>query len=202
MFSQLAQKLAYFFVEKNIVKSEEINIYIYGYEIMISETINWLITIAIATFTKTLVETFVYMLTFMQLRGVLGGFHAKSHMGCIIISTIVYMQYLYIIYRTPFNLYWILIPGGILLHMVLVFVIAPVSHSNKPFINEIERMKFRNRSYRLSILYGIVCVILLLIPQQVLKTYSYCILLGMLSASISMVVEYVKQLNSILVEGR
>lgn len=193
MFSQLARRLAYFFVEKNIIKPEEREVYSYGYEIMISEAVNWIITIIIAVFTGAVVETFVYMLAFMRLRGALGGFHANSHMGCIIISAAVYILCLYIIYQTPMEIYPILIAAGLILHIILVLAIAPVAHPNKPFIDERECLKFKKKSYRLSFIYGCICIIFFLSPPQVLKLYSYCILLGMLSASISMLVEYIRQ---------
>lgn len=196
MISQLAQRLAYFFVEKNIIQAEEKEVYAYGYEIMISEIINWIITIIIVLFTGKIIETFVYMLAFMRLRGALGGFHANSHIGCIVISTVVYIICLYIIYQTPINIYWILIIAGLVLHMGLVFAIAPVAHTNKPFVNEAECLKFRKKSHRLSIIYGTICIIFLLSPLYMLKSYSYCILLGMLSSSISMVVEYIRQRNN------
>lgn len=193
MFSLLSRKLAYFFAEKNIIPPEEKNIYAYGYEIMISETVNWVITIIIALFTGKIIETVVYMLAFMRLRGALGGFHASSHTGCIVISAIVYIVCLGIVYLTPVNIYWILITAGLILHIGLVLAIAPVAHPNKPFVNEAECLKFRKKSFRLSGIYGIACAILIITPLQILKTCSYCILLGMLSASISMMVEYIRQ---------
>lgn len=193
MFSRLAWRLAYFFEKKNIIKPEDIEIYAYGYEIMISETVNWIITVIIALFTGKIIETFAYMLAFMRLRGALGGFHANSHIGCIVISTIVYIGCLCLITQTPMNMYWMLIGAGLILHMGLVLAIAPVAHTNKPFINEVERLKFRRKSCGLSSTYGVICIMLLFIPLQILKKSSYCVLLGMLSASISMAVEYVRQ---------
>ncbi|MGN0150005.1 MAG: accessory gene regulator ArgB-like protein [Clostridia bacterium] len=197
MFSQLSRRLAYFFVEKNIIKSEDAEIYAYGYEILFSETVNWIITGIIAIVTGTIAETLVYMLAFMRLRGALGGFHANSHIGCIVISTVVYISCLYIINQTSTNIYWFLISAGLALHMALVFAIAPVAHPNKPFVDKDERLKFRKKSCRLSIVYGMICIIFLLTPSKILKTCSYCILLGMLSASISMMVEYIRQKSHI-----
>lgn len=193
MFSRLSRRLAYFFVEKNIIKSKDIEIYAYGYEIMLSETVNWIITAIIALFTGKIIETFAYMLSFMRLRGALGGYHANSHIGCIVISAIVYISCLYLIILTPMSMYEMLIIAGLILHIGLVLAIAPVAHPNKPFVNEVERLRFRTKSRKLSISYGIICIIFLLVPLQILKTCSYCILLGMLSASISMIVEYVRQ---------
>lgn len=193
MFSRLAERVAYFFVEKNIIRLEEKEVYAYGYEIMLSEIVNWIITIIIAVITGTIIETFIYMLAFMRLRGAVGGFHANSHMGCIIISALVYILCLYIIYQTPMDIYWILVGVGLILHMELVVTIAPVAHPNKPFINEWEYLKFRKKSCRLSFIYSGICIMFFLSSLQVLKVYSYCILLGMLSASISMLVEYIRQ---------
>ena len=202
MFSRLAWNLAYFFVKTNIIKSEEKEIYAYGFEIMISETVNWIITIIIAIFTGKIIETVVYMLAFMRLRGALGGFHASSHTRCIVISALVYVLCLYIINKTPINIYWILIGGGLLLHMGLVIKIAPVAHPNKPFINEREYLKFKKKSYKLSFIYCGICIMLFLSPLYILKIYSYCILLGMLSASISMLVEYMRQRHNKIGERR
>lgn len=193
MFSRLAQRLAYFFVEKNVIKINEIEVYRYGYEILIAETVNWIITIIIALFSRTIIETSVYMLAFMRLRGAVGGFHSKSHIGCIIISTIVYVLCLYIIYRTPMELYWILIIIGLILHIVLVKAIAPVAHPNKPFIDEQECLRFRKQSYKLTFVYSSMCIMIFLSSSSTLKVYSYCIVLGMLSASISMLVEHIRQ---------
>ena len=193
MFSRLARRLAYFFVEKNIIKPKDIEIYAYGYEIMLSETVNWIITIIIALLTGKIIETFAYMLAFMRLWGALGGFHANSHIGCIVISTVVYIGCLCLIIQTPMGIYWMLISAGLILHMGLVFAIAPVAHPNKPFMNEAERLKFRRKSCRLSAIYGGFCIISITSSLQMLKVCSYCIILGMLSASISMLVEYIRQ---------
>lgn len=190
MISKAAKSLAYFFAEKNIIKPEDVSVYEYGYEIMIAEAINWLITIIIALFTQKIIETIVYMLAFMRLRGALGGFHAKSHWGCIIISTVVYLLCLLIAVLTPLKIYWILITAGLILHTVLVLTIAPVAHPNKPFINEAERLKFRKKSIRLSVIYSVITIILTALPWEILKIYGYCIVLGMLSSSISMAIEY------------
>lgn len=190
MISKAAERLAYFFAEKNIIKSKDVSVYKYGYEIMIAETINWLITIIIALFTQKIIETIVYILAFMRLRGALGGFHAKSHWGCIIISTAVYILCLSIVCLTPIKIYWILIAVSLILHMVLVLTLAPVAHPNKPFINEAEHLKFRKKSIRLSVIYSVITMILTALPWEILKIYGYCIVLGMLSSSISMAIEY------------
>ena len=57
MLSRLAHNAAYFFAEKNVIKKEDIDIYAYGYEILFSETISWIIAGIIAIATKSVLLT-------------------------------------------------------------------------------------------------------------------------------------------------
>ncbi len=193
MISQLAKNVAYFFVQKKIISSDTEEIYAYGYEILISETINWIITIIIAFCTGSILETVFYMLAFMRLRESLGGFHAKTHYGCILISTIVYVLFLICIYITPNDWYWQIIIFGLSLHTELVFKIAPIAHPNKPFSDDREFQKFRKRSIARTFIYGLVVSVFIILPWEWSKLLAYSIMLGMLSASLSMVYEFMKQ---------
>jgi accessory gene regulator B len=134
--------------------------------------LNWIITGIIALFTGEIIGTFVYMLAFMRLRGALGGFHANSHMKCIVISTVVYVLCLYIINKTPVSIYWILTIAGLAIHMGLVAAIAPVAHPNKPFVNYDEYLKFRKKSLKLSFIYGGIVIALQIGSFPMLKNCS------------------------------
>ncbi|MEE1012987.1 MAG: accessory gene regulator B family protein [Clostridia bacterium] len=196
MLSRLAHNVASFFVQKGLIKKEDREIYVYGFEVLISEAINWLICITIAIATGKILETIFYMIAFMHLRETLGGFHAKSHYGCIIISTLVYAACLWLICMTPAEWYVILAVVGLLIYLLQVYLVAPVAHPNKPFTSGNEIRVFRKRSIRNSLIYCGVCVILMILPWEVSRLLSYCVLLGMLTASISMMVEYAIQIMS------
>lgn len=193
MLSEFARNITYFFVKKNLIKKDESEIYKYGCEILLAEIINWLITAVIAIFTHTILESAVYMLVFIQMREAIGGFHAKTHMGCTVLSAIVHIVFVFLIIKTPMDLYWILVTAGIVLHMVLVLLAAPVAHPNKPFTDEREYVKFKRRSYGLSVLCSLISVLLMIMTYEICRVFSYCIMLAMLSASISMMVEYIIQ---------
>lgn len=194
MLSKLAQNAASFFVKKGLIKKEDKEIYVYGLEVLISEALNWLICIIIAIATGKLLETVFYMIAFMHLRETIGGFHANSHYGCIIISTLVYVACLWLICMTPPGWYVVLVVVGLLIYMSQIYLIAPVAHPNKPFASGREIQVFRRRSIKNSLIYCGVCVVLMLLPWEMSRVLSYCILLGMLTASISMTVEYTIQI--------
>ncbi len=195
MISRFAQNVASFFVKKKIIQSNESEIYTYGYEILISEAINWSITLVIALYAQKIWETVFYMLSFIRLREALGGFHAKTHMGCITISTLVYLLFLIFLKTTPIRIYAFSLVFGIFLHMVLTLVLAPVAHQNKPFSNGSERSKFRQKSIVRSGSYSMLICILMILPWKLSQILAYSILLGMLSASLSMAFEYTRQKN-------
>lgn len=192
MLSRLAQNAAYFFAEKDVIKKEDIKIYAYGYEILFSEAINWIITIIISIATKSVLKTIVYMISFMQLRESIGGFHAKTHLGCIIISTVVYVLCLFLWSYTPYEWHRVIIVSGLILHLILVLAIAPVEHPNKPF-SEKEAVRFRKKGCILSLIYIDISLLLMMLPWNICSVYSYAVLLGLLSASVSMEIEYLRQ---------
>ena len=192
MLSKIAQNAAYFFVEKNFVKKEDEKIFAYGCEIFLSEGINWLITIIIAIATRSIAETALYMIAFVQTRESIGGFHAKTHLGCIVISTVVYVICLFLIYSTPQNFYWSIMVGILLLHNGAVFKIAPIEHPNKPFSDN-EKIRFRKKGRFLSSIYSGISILLMIVPLEICQRLSYSILLGLISASVSMVAEYMIQ---------
>lgn len=192
MLSRLAQNAAYFFAEKDVIKKEDIKIYAYGYETLFSEVISWIITAIIAIATKSVLETMVYMISFMQLRESIGGFHAKTHLGCIIISTVVYVVCLFLWFYTPYEWHRVIIVSGLILHLIFVLAIAPVEHPNKPF-SEKEAIKYRKRGCILSFVYSSISLMLIILPWSICSVLSYAIVLGLLSASVSMTTEYLRQ---------
>lgn len=201
MLSGIAQNIAYFFVKTGFIKESDAEIYTYGYEILLSEIINWTITIIIAVLTKRIAESIFYTIAFMHIRESIGGYHAKTHFRCTVLSAAVFAVCLWLIYITPENIYPFLIIGGLALHMLLVLQFAPVAHPNKPFTDEREIAKFRGKSIKLSLFYGALCLVLLLLPQELCKVLSYGVMLGMICASLSMFYEHVRQ-NKIYGEGR
>ena len=86
MISKLAKSIAHFFVVQNITEESKEVIYAYGMELLISDVLNTIIVLLIALFSHTLPAVVVFIAVFMGLRQFVGGFHANSHLSCMLIS--------------------------------------------------------------------------------------------------------------------
>ena len=177
---------------KNLIDKEKIEVHTYGFEILFSEIINWLITIMIAVCTKTVIETTIYMFVFISMRETHGGYHCKSHIGCIITSTLVYLLYIFMFFYTSENFIIIISLLALVFNLIIVFMVAPVEHPNKPIRTE-DLNKFRELSIKKSCLYCSIAIVLILLQYEFTIKYGYSIFIAQVTASISMLIEYCRQ---------
>ena len=87
--SKLLAKSLY--TDKNTEESsyEEIAILQYGIECIINTFIPLIIIFIYAYFSHRLPDMFIWLFSFLLLRNFIGGYHASSHIRCIILSSIV-----------------------------------------------------------------------------------------------------------------
>lgn len=158
MIARMSRKVAHLFIKNKIIENDDQEIYAYSFEILIATIINFVVIIVLAIITKSTVATIFYLLGFLPLRAISGGFHAKTHFRCFIILFISYLLFILIakIIEAAFitNATYI----SLVVSFFLVFILSPVEDKNKP-LTDIEREKFKKTS-RLSILvYSAVIII-------------------------------------------
>lgn len=110
------------------------DVYIYGTECLISETIGNFLLFSIALPLHQGWPVFIWLISFLSIRIHLGGYHAPYHWLCLVISTFVGISSIF------FNRIWISISGYSIL--VLFFCDAyilftkAVIHKNHPMTQE------------------------------------------------------------------
>lgn len=186
MIHRLSRRLAYFFYKKNMVSREMLAVSAYGYELLIAETISWAITILIALLTGLFWESVVYMAVFLVMRQYAGGYHARTHFHCIVISTVVYIVCLALIVGVPHSFYRIVIPIGLFIGAIGIWNHAPVDDPNKPFSDDQERVKFRQRSLAATAVLMIFA--LASIYFELASKWGFCIMLAILTTGISLMI--------------
>ena len=113
----------------------EKEIYAYSIEVLISLFINFIIISITAYILKKQVELIVFIVYFSGLRSYAGGYHAKTHIECIVLSFCLFIisaissTYIVEYGRTILIL-------GILFSVVMVFALAPTESENKPLSNK------------------------------------------------------------------
>lgn len=163
------------------IDDERAEIINYGMHLLVGEIPKTFVFIAIAAILGVLKEFFITMLVIFPYRAVSGGFHLKTHMGCIIVTT---MYYCGIAYASQFQLFnneikLILIPLIWIFGMIMCKLYAPADTENVPILRKKDRKIKKILSY---IILTITLVIGIIINNYVV---SNIIILGMLVQSIT-----------------
>ena len=130
MIAKLARKMTEYFIKKNVIKEEEKDTYDYCFEVLIATVINLIILVVLGIFTKRYIETAIFCVFFMLLRGAAGGYHANTHAGCLLTLLIVYGILLATLLLSSNILFY----AGIFLFviaLIIFIIIAPVDNKNK-----------------------------------------------------------------------
>lgn len=190
MIAKLAKGTAHFFSEKNIVKQEDEEVYAYGMELLYSSFFNILLAVIISAATNTFLSTTIFIVTFIILRQYIGGYHAKTHFGCISIFAVVLIIFSILAKYTPVNFE---IPISIIntaISVLLVILFAPVEHSNKPLT---DNDKIRLRKNGILCIFIISIIIMSMNTFAITRRYGMYISIGIFTSSIAMLCEIIKK---------
>ena len=148
MYRTLAKKITNYFIRRNIISDKEKDIYSYGFEIMISSFVYLIIFLTVALISQTLLASLFFWLGLFIIRKTAGGHHANSYTSCHILFLINHIVFVIIALLLPQSIYIFFNIASLAISIALVFILAPVDHKNKPFINnEYNRFKLLSRLY-------------------------------------------------------
>ena len=172
----LTNKIKNKVTDVNEEKSEIIN---YGLHLLIGEIPKTFIFIAIAAILGVLKEFFITVIVIFPYRAVSGGFHLKTHLGCIVCTSMYYCGISYVSkvinFTEPVKLSLIILTW--IFGMIMCKLYAPADTENVPILRKKDRKINRILSY---IILTITLSIGLLIKNN---TISNIIILGMLIQS-------------------
>lgn len=195
MVYKLAKRTVDFFGEKQIIGEDEADAYVYGMELLYSLLFNMILAGCIAILTGMLVPIVAFLITFIGLRQCIGGYHAKTHLGCMTIFAVVLLIFS-VLAR------WIAIPSepwvcvmAVILSILLVCKFAPVEHPNKPLSPD-EKARLKKRG--LGMVLVVSALILVMIPLAVVRRYGLYLSLGQLTATLAMLCEVLKNKRDVI----
>lgn len=189
MLSILAKKMSSFFIRHGMVKEENREIYDYSFEILISSIVNLGMILILSIVFHSFLNTCFFLLSFSLMRANTGGYHANTHWACILTLGMVYVLYLFGLKLILPHLLIYIIPTMCFVEIILILWLAPIEDSHKK-LNKEEMVKFRKRSVFILIILE-VCVLVTVIMKEM--EWGYSITFGILSVSLSLLVEKIKQ---------
>ena len=185
----MSRNISSFFIEHNIIDAEDLEVYEYSFEILLSTLLNLLAVVVIAFISGTALFTFLYLMGFIPLRLFAGGYHAKNHLRCFAILIIAYLAFLAIAFFFPVEYMLAVIIPSIILSIVIVFFLAPSEDKNNPISSEnLIRLKRKSR----IVIFGYAVIVSILLATVPDKSISLSIALGFFTVSLSLLANHIK----------
>jgi len=178
-----------FFTERGIILDSDREVYAYSFEVLIATVINLLILLIVAVISGTSLHTGIFLLGFIPLRLVAGGYHAKNHIRCFMIMMSSYAVFLLLLFHLPSVYETLFIVTFSLLSVILVVLMAPSDDVNKPLaMVDINRFKIISRLLVTG--YAVIIIFLIIIP---LNKIALSITFGNLNVGLSLLANKIKQ---------
>ena len=159
MLRKMSEKIAWILVREQMIKAQDMELYVYGLELLLAESVCMAAVMGIGLLTGRFLHTVVYFLSYTVIRIYAGGYHADSHKSCTVIFSICYLILIIFVEWTIFcNLMdiWIL---GVVFADGVILILAPVEDYRKP-LKESEYQSFRKKVRKNLLLCSFIVIIL------------------------------------------
>ncbi len=157
MFRKLSESIANLLITNNIVADENREAYIYGLELLFPQILFYFGILVIAIFTKTILLSLLFVISYKVLRQYTGGFHCKRAEVCLVVSILMYLPLLWLFNLNLAIIDMVLIITSIIASIV-IFWYSPIEDRNKP-LDSTEKRVYR----KLSIILTIIAIFAVLI---------------------------------------
>ncbi|MDR1541403.1 MAG: accessory gene regulator B family protein [Clostridiales bacterium] len=143
MLDILTSKSTDYLILNEVIAEDDRDVYEYGFHALYNNIIDISSIAIISVWLNQVPQTILYHISFIILRNIAGGFHAKTHLRCFIMSTVIWLLSLLAISMMALPLNCLGLAG---VAVVLIWVKAPVEHDNSPLSAEKHRrMKLYSR---------------------------------------------------------
>lgn len=187
MIKQLSQRLAKSIVSSGAGKGHSAAAIGFGLELLLTYFFGTSILVIISMLCHQPIAWLLFILGFAPLRTTAGGFHAKSHLSCFIISACLFILSL----ASSFLVSWIRgTPLTIaLITLILVYYWSPVQAKNKK-LNDDQISKNRRKSLIISIVNAVLAFVFCMmnVDSALINLY----FMGIAMAAASLIIAKIK----------
>lgn len=163
MLNRLSESIALFLLNRQCFEEEELDVYVYGIELVFSSTIGVLLILVLSIVFSMLWEGALFFVAFTLLRSFTGGYHCYSYLRCnmLYVGTflICVLLYRWLVPITP--VVWAVTVPSLLLSGGIVIKFSPVEHENKP-LGTVQKKSCRKKAIVVYIGIAFAAVTLLL----------------------------------------
>ncbi len=140
MIHEISKRISLSLLNRKIIKDELVEVYVYGTELFLSFIITSAVILILGLLMNRLVETFIFMVLFIGIRRIVGGFHANSYFRCFICTVATYSVIMLLSKYCPLSPIISLITT--IVGSAVIAVWGPVENVHKKISDE-KKQKFR-----------------------------------------------------------
>ena len=155
MISKLSKKIVVDLIDKSIINDTEEELYTYGFFMLLSRTLYFILTIIFGVILNLVPESVVFYVTFQFIRTNAGGIHASSELKCEVATTVSLLLCLWVVKLCDLYNLKIVIIILTIVAAVLIFLLCPLDTPEKP-LNKKEKVYFRKKSWIILLIILIV----------------------------------------------
>lgn len=151
------------------ITDEEAEVILYGVQLIIGEIPKIILLFIVGILLGFWWQTFTAFLLILPYRSVTGGFHLKTHLGCIICTNLFYCgNAILSTYFTFSNIYvkYVTIAAIAILSIICITKYAPADTVNVPILTKKER---RNKKIASYIILAINLLCAIVIPSKIIS---------------------------------
>lgn len=178
----IAKKLEEFvavLIKKEISKSEDKDVIVYGLLTGIELAFNCITTIILGFMFGLLIESVIFLVAYSFLRAYVGGYHCKTAINCYFLSSGIVVLVLAITKFTSNQHMFITSFFVLLVSVPTILRLAPMEATYKP-LDELEQKHYRKKAVTNLI---IECILIGVLFTLELHTYAFIVCLGIMISS-------------------
>lgn len=155
MISKLSKKIVVDLIDKSIINDTEEELYTYGFFMLLSRTLYFILTLIFGVLLNIVLESIVFYVAFQFIRTSAGGIHASSELKCEVATTLSLLLCLGVVKLCDLYNLKIVIIILTIVAVVLIFLLCPLDTPEKP-LNKKEKVYFRKKSWIILLIILIV----------------------------------------------
>lgn len=166
MIYRLSVWLTKWFIKNGYLQQEDYEAYVYCIDSLLAKIVFYISVSIVALFFDIIPITIGYYVGFIVFRYTAGGYHAKTALGCMVLSWGVYALMMYVLIwlsRAPESILALSAMSSMALALLVAWRHAPIDHFHKPVSAE---TKQRLRQYCLGFQGAFMVLTMLLLSQH------------------------------------
>lgn len=193
MISRLSNSIVKVFLEQSDISNDE-ELYQYGFFILLSQILYFIITIVIGILLGIVLESIIFYIAFQFIRRYAGGYHASMEIRCEVMSTLSILVCLVVIRlsKTYDFQFALLIVSSV--SAVCIAVLCPLDTPEKP-LSEKEFKYFRKISWLILSVISLVVAISYFVRLKWLQIFFVPCCLSLILESLLLTAGKVKKLT-------